>query len=136
MSTIKRALVSSTIGLFVMAATPGNVYSAPDGHEQAAQLLQRSAAKAEPRPTIVVVRPIAQDGREQARRMIQGRGGVGQESRTQHQAGRLVVESTPAVDGQTAARNLLARPLGKKTDATGTGRIAAGVKTRSVDAAK
>lgn len=137
MSTkLRLAVISSTAGLLVMAAAGGIAYAAPDGHEQARQLLQRSEAKTEPKPASVAVRVVAQDGREQARRMIEGRNFVGQASRTQNEAAGLVVESKPAVDGHTAARNLLARPLGNKTEATGAGRVAVGAKARNTDAAK
>jgi len=129
-TTLKFAVISSALGLFVMAATGGNAYAATDGHEQARQLLQRSEAKTEPKPAIVAVRVVASDGREQARRMIEGRSFVEQAGHTQNEAAALIVQSKPAVDGHTAARNLLARPLGSKTDATGADRIATGVESR------
>ncbi len=135
-TTLKFAVISSTLGLFVMAAAGGNAYAAPDGHEQARQLLQRSEAKTEPKPAVVAVRVVAPDGREQARRMIEGRSFVEQAGQTQNEAAALIVQSKPAVDGHTAASNLLARPLGSKTDATGADRIATGVDSRKTDGAK
>lgn len=128
-TTLKLAVISSALGLFVMVAADGNAYAAPDGHEQARQLLQRSEAKTEPRPAIVAVRVVAPDGREQPRRMIEGRR-FEQAGHRQEVATALIVQSKPAADGHTAARNLLARPLGSKTDATGADRIATGVESR------
>lgn len=103
---LKFAIIGSTVALLYTGVANA------DGHEQARQLLQRSEAKTEAKPVIGVVRAVAQDGREQARRMIEGPGFVAQESGTQYASAGLIVESEPAVDGHTAARNLLARPLG------------------------
>lgn len=135
-TTLKFAVISSTVGLLVMAAAGGIAYATPDGHEQARQLLQRSEVKSEAKPASVAVRVVAPDGGEQARRMIEGRSFVERAGRTQNEAAPLVVESEPAVDGHAAARNLLARPLGSRTDATGADRIATGVESRNTDAAK
>lgn len=128
-STLRSVFISATVGFLVLAAADGNAYAAPDGHEQARQLLQRSEAKTEAKPAVVAVRVVARDGREQARRMIEGRSLVEQAGRTQNEAAALIVESEPAVDGHAAARNLLARPPGNKTDATGAGRLAVGVES-------
>lgn len=129
-TTLKFAVISSTLGLFVMVAAGGNAYAAPDGQEQARQLLQRSEAKTEPKPASVAVRVAAPDGREQARRMIEGRSFFEQAGHTQNAAAALIVQSKPAVDGHTAARNLLARPTGSKTDVKEADRIATGVEGR------
>ncbi len=123
---LKFAVIGSTVALLYTAAGVANA----DGHEQARQLLQRSEAKTEVKPAIGVVRVVAQDGHEQAQRMIVGASFVAQESGPQYEKVGLIVAADPAVDAHTKARNLLARPL-NKTDTTRARRASAGVETTS-----
>ncbi len=134
MSRIKLALISSTAGLLVTAAAVGNAYAAPDGQEQARQLLQRSEAKTEQKPVIVLVRAVAQGGDEQARRMIEGHRSVAEEGGQQLAGVRLIAKSAPVVDGHTAAGNLLARSLGSKSHSPHARRVSARTEAASKNA--
>lgn len=100
----------SVIALGLSSAAIGaNVHAAPDGHEQARQLLQRTESSTAARFADGVFAAAPQDGHEQARRLFDRSHFVAEESRAHYEGAALIVEET--VDAHVKARNLLAPPL-------------------------
>lgn len=112
MSKISRSVVMA-LSAFFASAGAGSVYAAPDGHEQARQLLQRPhvTVPTEASPAIGFLGALPQDGHEQARRLLERASLIGKEGGVQYEGAVLVVKPEPALDAHTQARNLLARPL-------------------------
>lgn len=122
MSNISKFAVA---GLAVALLSTAAGFANADGQEQARQLLQRSEPRTEVNALVGVVRVVAQDSHEQARRMIEGSSIAAQVNVPQSERVALIAEPDKAVDGHTKAGNLLSRSLAPKTHTTRVSRTSA-----------